>query len=493
MPPARPSSPQESTWTQRYGQRHQLVRIRDFPAGIAAPKKVRIYRRQRHFVLQWWDSGVKRNVSDRVDGDLVAAIARAREVEARLDHFRSCAPGRRRIPHREVVRKFIADLGRRADAGEIHPRTVTRYESALGHFLEFAEQPQTAAAFASATRVNRDFALQFTAWLGNLSVTRNGRRNARKRKMGSTRYVEDVVRAMFVWAADPDRGALMPDGYRNPFSGRGRRSSGPTRDLFGEPDITIAHAAEFLSTCDAFQLPVFSLLAFYGLRPSEPCYVFREHMDADWLKVVCLPELAYLTKGRRDKRLPLIAPLAPLLETGAQTIAKGLLFSRRRAIEGRERPPLLGASLDQLAQEFEDRCSREKTLSAALRVRVRDSVLRDAGALDYDHVEHEFRNIARRLGWPQAATLKDFRHLFASAMENAGMPIFYRKYLMGQAPGREAIVAYTHLDELKQRYEEAVQRVLQPLVEAVERRAQELLPPAPAAPEGMNQGRPAQH
>ena len=64
------------TWSQRYGERHRLVRLTQFPLGIRPPKRVRIYFRHDHHLLQWWDRTAKQNLSERVDGDLVAAIAR---------------------------------------------------------------------------------------------------------------------------------------------------------------------------------------------------------------------------------------------------------------------------------------------------------------------------------------------------------------------------------------------------------------------------------
>jgi hypothetical protein len=72
--------------------------------------------------------------------------------------------------------------------------------------------------------------------------------------------------------------------------------------------------------------------------------------------------------------------------------------------------------------------------------------------------------------------LKDVRHLFATTLGNAGMPEFYRRYLMGHSPGKAAIVTYTHLNELRIRYEEAVHRCFQPLVETVMQRIDELTP-----------------
>lgn len=438
------------------------------------PKRVRIYFRCDHYILQWWKPAAKKNLSDRVNGDLVAAIMRARQIEERLEHFRSSGQGRRRITHRELVERFRADLSRRAEAGEIDPRTVARYGSALEHYLRFAEQPAIESAVPAASQVNREFTLQFSAYLANLEIAPNGHPHTRRRRMASPRYVEDVCRAMFAWAADPERGNLLPDGFRNPFAGKGRRTNEAAQDLFGEPDITLEMADQFLAACDRFQLPLFALLAFYGLRASEPCFLFREHLADGWLRIPCLPGLGYVTKGRRDKRVPLIAPLQTLLKPASDGPDQGVLFLRRDVQEGTETPPLLGASLETLEQQFASRCQQSARSMARDRIQQRDAVLKEAGALTYDHIEHEFRKVARPLHWPANATLKDFRHLFASTLENAGVPEFYRRYLMGQSPGKAAIVTYTHLNELQTHYEDAVRRRFQPLVETVTRRVEEL-------------------
>ena len=105
---------------------------------------------------------------------------------------------------------------------------------------------------------------------------------------------------------------------------------------------------------------------------------------------------------------------------------------------------------------------------------MRDDVLRDAGAVRYDHVEAEFAALAARLEWPETATLKDFRHLFATFIENAGVPEHYRRYLMGHAPGRAAIASYTHLNRLRELFEAALQREWPGLLDVVARRARDL-------------------
>ena len=472
--PAERPEPSGSRWVQRYGDKHRLRRITDFPAGIMPPKRVRVYARGSHYIVQWWDKAAKKTLSDRVDGDLVNAIVRAREIEERIRHFGSSAKKHGRVPHRELVEQFVTNLNRRADAGQIDPKTVVRYRSALTHYLNFAEQTSVEAKYASAANVNRQFALELAAFLGNLKIAPNGHPHSQKRRMTSTRYVENVVRSMFHWAADPQRGGLMPDGFFNPFAGRSRKSHDVAPDPFGEPDVTLQMAAEFILACDRFQLPLFALIAFYGLRPSELCFLFHENLVDSWLNVACIPALGYVTKGRRDKRLPLIGELSALLHPAAPNYAQGLLFVKRRVAEQRESPPLLSASQDALRQIFSERCSRQHDLTAVDRIRIRDQVLKQSGGLNYDHVEHEFRCVARQLNWPASATIKDFRHLFSTLLQNAGMPEFYRRYLMGHSLGTAAIVTYSHLNELRQRYEEAVERAFQPLVDAVARRSREL-------------------
>jgi len=461
-------------WSDKYGSKHRWNRILDFPTGIKRPKKVRIYQRTSHFILQWWDPAAKKNLSVRVDGDLVSAIMKAREIEEKLEHFQDSGLGKRRLNHSELVKKFLVNLQRRANADEISPKTVSRYESALSHYLRFTEDSAISRAFPSATNVNRDFSLQFAEYLQNLQISPNGHANTSRRPVRSPHFILDIVRTMMNWAADPDRGNLMPGGFRNPFLGKKQRRNQTAVDLFGEPDITMTMAAEFLKTCDEYQLPLFTMLALYGLRASEPCLLFHEHIEDSWLKVVCDPELDYTTKGMRDKRLPLSPELAGLFRSLSPEVDSGLLFVRRAVFTGDEKPQLFGASQAELHQEYKQRCQKVGAPTAQEKLTIRNRLLKEAGGLNYDQLEREFHLIAKQLNWPATATLKDFRHLFSTSMQNAGMPEYYRKYLMGHSVGKAAIIHYTHLNQLRQRYEEAASHQLASLIEVVQRRSADL-------------------
>ncbi len=466
-PAARAAQP---SWSERYGDTHRWRRFVAFPSGIAPPQKVRVYQRAGHFLLNWWDPGAKKNVSERVAGDLLAALTRARDVDARIGAVRTAGAGRApRVGHADLVGRYLADLGRRADAGEVDPKTVQRYEGALRHYTVFTARPQVVKRYPAAGTVDREFRLEFAAFLTTREVTGNGRPGT-TRRMRNTQFVTDAVRAVFAWACDPDRGGLLPEGFRNPFLRSGSRTPVLKGDPLAAPDVTLPMAVELVRACDAFQLRLFVPVLVFGLRAAEPCVLFADHVRDGWLSVPCVPELGLLTKGRRDKRFPLLERLEPFWEVFRDGRDKGLLLERRAVAECREPVPLRGASLAELIGAYRARCERTNAKTAVERARVREGVLRDAGGLDYDHVQGEFAKVTNGLGWPAAATLKDLRHLFATTLNNAGVPEGYVRYLMGHAPGKTALVAYTHLDQLRRHYAAALEREWAPLLDAIDRR-----------------------
>jgi integrase len=461
------------SWSERYGSAHELRRVVEFPLGMRPPKRLRIYARGEHFIVQWWDPQEKKNLNERVNGDLVDAIARGREIEARLENLGRSGHGNPKVGHEVLLDRYLDDLRRRADAGQLAVSTVERYEAALEHYRAFVCQPSQRKAFPYPAGANRDFQLAVAAHLEQLAVTRDGHPHARRRPLRSPQLVLDAVRAMFAWAADPARGNLLPVEFRNPFQQPDRSRRSQVIDPFGQPDITTAMTIDLLGACDAFQLPLFAALALFGLRASEPIFIFREQIEEDWFRVTCHPQLGFLTKGKRDKRFPMPPSLRQvLLPAGSRR--DGLLFTRREAGLGPRNAPLCGGSLADLSAEFQRRCRLHATSSAATRQSIRDELIRAAGGLNYDQIQHEFRGLANQLGWPRQATLKDIRHHFATVMENSGVASCYARYLMGHTLGKTPIVTYTHLNQLQSQFQKALDQDLAPIVDAVERRAREL-------------------
>jgi integrase len=454
----------KNVWKARYGERHRLVRITDFPGRITPPRRVRIYSRTGYFLLQFWDPAERKTLHHRVDGDLIDAVAKAREFDGKLDTRQPTGRGLGKLTHETLVDRYVADLHRRSDAGEISPATPRRFACALDHYLSFASQPAISGSYSTVGLVCREFALKFSAYLLGREIAPNGHKNCSKRRMMGQPFVLGVVRGMYEWGRDPDRGACLGTGSANPFRIRSLRPQMPAA-LVGEPDVTVAMATNFLKACDAYQLRLFAPMVLLGLRAAEPLAVMHEHLTKDSLEVSCIRGLDYRTKGVRDKQLPLLPEIVRLLKQPTQG---GLLFLRRSVVDATKRPPLLGATLSELVQEYTRRCLKLST--AAARAEVRDQLFVDAGGLTYKMIQGEFTRVAGGLGWIKQATLKDFRHLFSTCMANGGVPAHECQYLLGHSTGNGMLLRYTHLNQVRAHYERAVRQEMLPILNVLEER-----------------------
>ena len=462
-----------SNW-KHYRPKHRWERVEHFPVGIIPPQKVRIYHQNDYYRLQWWEPSAKQNLTDRVNGDLVAAIMRAREIEERLINARSSGLGLAKLTLQKLHEQYVEMLGARADADEISPKTLSRYSSALNHFLKFISLAEPQQQYRFAVNVDQRFVLTFKSFLSSLKVSPNGHPNAKLRSLKSVGYVLGVVRGMFCWGVSEKSGPLLPMGFRNPFQGNiTTRTDRRAKDLFGDPDVTIEMASEFIQNCDSYQFPLFAPIILFGLRASEPCLIFREDLDAEWLRVIGRPELGYDTKGLRDKRLPICSELLELMTSGC--VEKScLLLTRRSIFEGLEEVTEKSTSAAELVTRYQQMLDNQRSSSAKVRSGLLRQLIQDAGGLDYDHIDREFRAVAGKLEWPKEATLKDFRHLFSTSLENAGVPLFYRRYLMGQSPGTSPVTTYTHLNQLREQHRRVVESTLAPLYQAFQSRVSDL-------------------
>jgi hypothetical protein len=428
-----------------------------FPVGVRKPVKVRIYRRRDHYLLQWWEPTRGRTCYDRIDGDLLDAIATARQIDDRLASSGRSGAASNLVPPEQLVERYLADLTARADAGTLALRSVSRFRAALDHYLAFIRDAGIdARCRRSIAAADRKLALSLSAWLAARCVTPNGRSSGSTSSAGHPMskpdFVLDVVRAAYAWAADPQRGDLLPAGFSSPFRrcviGRSRVAP---RNLLGEPEITNDMAVKLVEACDDYQLRLMTPMLLWGCRPGELGWILRERTDAAYLRVACLPELDFVTKGIRDKSLPMIDVAREIL-VPAGSSPTGLLFLRRDVLIGSVRPLLLDASYEQLVAEYRSRIAAQRASTAVERIRIRDRLMYDAGAVRYDDVEREFAELKRRLGWPRAATLKDLRHLAQTNLDNGGLSREARQYILGQAPDQAAIGHYVHLNQLGGQY-----------------------------------------
>jgi len=460
-------------WQQLYSKRHRLSRILKFPRGVASPAKVRIYRRGEYHLLQWWEPSSKQTQYLRVEGDLLDAMSKAREIDQRLLTYRHSGHAGRSLKPADLVDQYVADLASRANAGSIAVSSVNRFRSALRHYTVFLTDSGIGAEYGSAHRADRNLALKLSAWLKQRPVARNGRAGSKAiHAMQSSAMVSDVVRAMYEWAADPQRGNLLPTGFVNPFRGGKDQSRKPPRNPIGEPDITLQMAADLLQACDGWQLKLFAPMVLWGLRPGETAWMFHEHIDRQFLRLQCIEALGFLTKGVRDKSLPILEPMRQLLVSEP---GRGLILLRRAVVEGHEKPFLLGKSLSELIMEYNHRVEQSRATSAQDRQAIRDQVLHDAGGVTYKMIQGEFTKLAARLKWPGSATMKDLRHLCQTALDNGGLTREERQYLLGQSLGQAAITAYIHINKLPIHYQQAVEKEMPEVLAAIQNHSSQAL------------------
>jgi len=147
------------------------------------------------------------------------------------------------------------------------PATVDRHAAALQYYLTFCSQSAVAKIYPHAACVNRGFRLEFTAYLAQCPVMRDSRNRAAGRSLKGQGFILQTVRALYEWAADPDRGNALAEGFRNPFRKLPRPKSLLKGEPLAEPDISLAMAIEFIAACDRFQLRLFVPMLIFGLRP----------------------------------------------------------------------------------------------------------------------------------------------------------------------------------------------------------------------------------
>lgn len=468
-----------SSWSRLYGDRHRYVPILDDPVLPNSRRgRVRIYRRgsqdapgPQRFVLNWFENG--KNCKQTVLGDKFTAVAEADRINGRLD-----ATGRSGLPRSQVSASTLIDLyrehlDRRAEAGEISPRTTARYRSALQYIHRFVER--TGRCGLPAGKMDEQSVLELKAYLRGLKIHPNGHPNSSTKPIteAGIRFIMSVARAAWHWAQQCSP-PLLPEGAHNPF--QGRVGSRPLKQLVTPIQLDTPQLTRLMEAADIYQLALLMPMILYGLRAAEPCYLMIEDWNRQdgWLTVACVPDLDYKTKGRTDKILPVPPVLNRLLTVAVAGRSGGPLIYTRPFFEGRRAAAPTLATKQQIIEEYQRRIQGSR--SAQRRLKVLNAVLREAGAVTYDQLSREFRELVRRAGLPSCVTLKSLRHHFASALETANISYFTRKYLMGHRVRRDPLAIYTttDFDSIRQEFDRLFHGPMAPVVGATEDRMAEL-------------------
>ena len=453
--------------------------------------RVTIYQRGRNptitgvrtFILSWCVQG--KRFKERFVGDLFAAVGRADEINKAIAE---AAMPQRKTPAGidELVTRFVEHQERRADAGEISPKTPERYRSALDHLIAFAHEDRARAKPEWVP--NRDLVLRFKAYLQGTLI--GGRRQAGKgQRLLSCKgllFILATARAMVRWGVEE---GLLPASAAAAFMQAGRDRA--AHHTLSEVPLDTDEIVRLIAVADAYQLALFCFHIFHGVRVAEPCWLMHEFVDTEkgWIEYRCIEELAYRTKGRIDKRLPIPPVMRDVLRPWLTPDRGGLVLLKRRHPRASGPSVHRQTSLQEIIQQVHT--SAPKGWSE--RSRVAAKVLKKLGATEGDDVRREFKRLLAVAGISKEVTPKALRHHFATALERAGVPYSTRKYLLGHrlnergGRGSDITAIYTHLepDFVRATYQRVLDGPLAKVVDAFSTRLHQLtaiLPEADATP-----------
>ena len=280
---------EKAPWQARYGRRHGFVRLRDDPSlNNGRRGRVTIYQRghdrsdvrRQTFILAWCAGGRRRK--ERIIGDRYTAIRRADEINVNIALGGPTPTAEQReLP--VLVRDFVGHLEQRSEAGEISPRTPTRYRNALQHLIAYASLDKSKKDQPSGWIPTRDLALRFKAFLHGRAISPNGHEKSRRRTIAPAgmEFILGAARALVQWAVHTGR---LPAGSTEAFI-PGRRH-GQRVPLTSERPLTTQDIVALIRVADLYQLALISFHLFHGARVTEPCWTMIEDVDtaAGWIE-----------------------------------------------------------------------------------------------------------------------------------------------------------------------------------------------------------------
>lgn len=208
--------------------------------------------------------------------------------------------------------------------------TVSRYATATRHLLAFCEREGVTDALAVPVAL-------FVERLRTVEVSPNGHANSSKRRLldKGVRYILETCRSMYHFGL---RRNHLPRQQPNPFSeiGLGQLRIRDAKRIFVfSPEQELA----FFQAAQPWAFAVHFTLAKTGLRSGELVHLLIEDLDLvnGWLHVRSKPELGWVTKTNRERRVPLVEPVARLLAAVVEGRPHGVVFRRQPKNELRPR------------------------------------------------------------------------------------------------------------------------------------------------------------
>ncbi len=375
-----------------------------------------------------------------------------------------------RLCVRELCDAFLAE--KRRLRGK---QTAADYQSRLVPLIEFSEQPESRRRWPLARDVNRDFAVEFKAWLFTRPVTRNGRPSATEKKV-SPRHIFNVLdcaRSLFHWARQPSVNKL-PTTFITPFTKEvvgEKPQKDPLRRILIPQDDRMA----LVGVMDAWELSHLGLSLVLPLRPEDFSGLLVTELDfaERFLHFGTRLGGCDFNKGRQAYSCPFPEAIDPLLQACVGRRAAGPLLRRRSVWEG-GKSKLTATSPENLVQTFEQTLSAQPVDEIQAdqdTKRVFRRMLLGMGGVPEDGLAKAFKGLLPKAGLSKSLKFYDLRSSCTTELERSGVSHLVQRYVTGHTT-KDILNDYVGIDpvgEMKKYFQ-----LIQPLLMAITERAQML-------------------
>jgi len=378
--------------------------------------KVSIYRRGSSYWIYFRDDG--KTVRKKIDGDLATAKATASQVNVYLEQNR---PSQFNYQTKSVATVVDDFLDHCKLARGLRVRTVRRYRAALDHFVDFIKSRPN---LYNIDQVKESTVDEFVRYMHDKKRVRSGEKKGPRGNYTATgiAFILSTCRTLFNYA---HKRRLLSPYTDNPFADfpidklRSREPSSvkmlPTEQL-----------ADFFSTCDEWQFPVFFILSLYGLRIGELTHLLIS--DVDWagerFYIRSKPFMQWYTKTSRKRILPIVPEIRPIFETLIGDRQEGFVFLSRLHWQGdRESPQFTRQiELENYMSAHVDQFNRDNPTKTDVEIfNFVRRLLHGSGKMREEKVREEFMQVAKEIGHPEVTTVHSLRHLFATLAEENGL------------------------------------------------------------------------
>jgi len=370
------------------------------------------------------------------------------------------------VPRNSV--RLLCDAFLRDTRSRKGKRTARDYQNRLTPLIEFAEQPDNSKRWPLAAMINREFAVEFRAFLHQCTVPRNGHPGAADRPMspGQIFNVLDCVRTLFHWAKRPDVNQL-PAAYVIPFT-REVVGMRPKKDPLRPAVFPLERRIELVGLMDGWQLCQFAIALVLPLRPEDCTGLLVSEVDFT-RRVLRFGTRMHgwdCNKGQQSFRAPFPEEIAPLLRVCAAGRTDGPLLRKRTVVESRRQPRIMVDSAEEILALF------QQALAAAKPGEIQAAhdgkelfrrLLRDMGGVSPDTLAKEFKTLAAAVGAPPGARFYDLRGSVNTDMNRAGVSHLFQLYVTGHAVDTQILSRYVSLDldQEMQTYFRHIKRLLE--------------------------------